>query len=324
MVKRRGLVLGAGGVLGAAWTTGALVALEDVLGFDVRDVDHLVGTSAGSVLAALIGNGVSVAQLREHQLGHQPTEGPLAGVFVDPRGSDASARPAWPRPGIGSARLLARSMRQPQRYPPTAVVSSMLPPGRGSLASVGQLVASVTQAGTSWTAHANTWIVAMDYDSGRRVVFGRPGSPEVSLPDAVRASCAIPGWYESVAVNGHRYVDGGTCSPTSLDLLAGVGLDEVYVLAPMISVEYDRPASLAARLERAYRRRLTRRVWHEAGKVRAFGTRVVVLGPGRDDLEVIGANLMDPARRERVLTMSLKTSADALRRATTDQMSWAG
>jgi len=324
MTKRRGLVLGAGGVLGAAWTTGALVALEEVLGFDVRDVDSLVGTSAGSVLAALIGCGVSVSAVRDQQMGQRPKEGPLRDVFVDPRGATQSSRPSLPRPGIGSARLLVRSLRQPQRYPPTAVVSSMLPPGRGSLASVAQLVAAVAPDGNGWTSHANTWIVAMDYDSGRRVVFGRPGSPDVSLPDAVRASCAIPGWYESVAIDGHRYVDGGTCSPTSLDLLAGLGLDEVYVLAPMISVEYDQPRSVAARLERTYRRRLTRRVWHEAGKVRATGTRVVVLGPGIRDLEAIGANLMDPARRGQVLTTSLETSTDALRRATTDQMSWAG
>jgi NTE family protein len=324
MAKRRGLVLGAGGVLGAAWTTGALVALQDVMGFDARDVDHLIGTSAGSVLASLLGNDVSVVELRDHQLGQRPTSGPLAGVFVDPRGPDEVGKPVWPRPGIGSARLLARSLRQPQRYPPTAVLSSMLPPGRGSLASVAALVARTMAPGATWTKHANTWIVAMDYDSGRRVVFGREDSPEISLPDAVRASCAIPGWYESVSVGGHRYVDGGTCSPTSLDLLSGLGLDEVYVLAPMISVDYDHPSSVAGRLERAFRRRLTRRVWHEAGKVRAHGTHVVVLGPGTEDLQAIGANLMDPARRDQVLATSLRTSTAALRRATTDQISWAG
>jgi NTE family protein len=324
MAKRRGLVLGAGGVLGAAWTTGALVALQDVMGLDARDVDHLVGTSAGSVLASLLGNDVTVAELRDHQLGQRPITGPLAAVFVDPRERDQVGTPVWPRPGIGSARLLARSLRQPQRYPPTAVVASMLPPGRGSLASVAELVTGTMQPGQTWTRHANTWIVAMDYDSGRRVVFGRAGAPEISLPDAVRASCAIPGWYESVSVGGHRYVDGGTCSPTSLDLLGGLDLDEVYVFAPMISVDYDRPTSVAGRLERAYRRRLTRRVWHEAGKVRAHGTHVVVLGPGAEDLEAIGANLMDPGRREQVLATSLRTSSAALRRATTDQISWAG
>ena len=44
-----------------------------------------------------------------------------------------------------------------------------------------------------------TWIVAVDYDSGRRVVFGRGGAPAVPLPDAVVASCSIPGWYRPAA-----------------------------------------------------------------------------------------------------------------------------
>ena len=63
-MTRRGLVLGGGGVLGAAWMVGALGALEDSLGIDVRDSEQIVGTSAGSVLAALIGAGVGVADLR--------------------------------------------------------------------------------------------------------------------------------------------------------------------------------------------------------------------------------------------------------------------
>jgi len=57
---RTGLVLGAGGVLGAAWTIGALAALESERGIDPRDVDVLVGTSAGSVLAGFLGCGIAV------------------------------------------------------------------------------------------------------------------------------------------------------------------------------------------------------------------------------------------------------------------------
>jgi NTE family protein len=53
----------------------------------------------------------------------------------------------------------------------------------------------------------------------------------------------------------------------------------------------------------------------EAAKVRRSGTRVTILGPGREDLEAIGVNLMDPARRETVLDTSLRTSAAALRAA---------
>jgi len=63
------VVLGAGGVLGASWTIGALQAITEVEGFDPHDADVLVGTSAGSVLAALLGSGLTVADLLAHQRG---------------------------------------------------------------------------------------------------------------------------------------------------------------------------------------------------------------------------------------------------------------
>ena len=119
----------------------------------------------------------------------------------------------------------------------------------------------------------------------------------------------------AVRIGARRYVDGGACSPTSLDLLAGLDLDEVVVLSPMTSLEYDRPASLAGRLERRFRRLVTRRVVGEVKKVARTGTRVTLLGPGAQDLAAIGANLMDPRRRARVLETSLRTSAAALRAA---------
>ena len=52
--RRTALVLGAGGVLGAAWMTGALACLADRLPCPAGDVDLIVGTSAGSVLAAAL------------------------------------------------------------------------------------------------------------------------------------------------------------------------------------------------------------------------------------------------------------------------------
>jgi NTE family protein len=115
-------------------------------------------------------------------------------------------------------------------------------------------------------------------------------------------------------ISGRQYVDGGTLSPTSLDLLAGAGLDEVYVLAPMASFAYDRPRAPMARAERRWRRLVTRRVLADAEGLRRSGTAVTLLGPGPEDLESIGANLMDPRRRQAVLATALRTSATALRR----------
>ncbi|MFF5358238.1 hypothetical protein ACFY4I_02360 [Streptomyces scabiei] len=59
----RGLVLGCGGTLGTAWTTAALHSLQRATGWDPRDADVLVGTSAGAEVAALLGAGVGVEEL---------------------------------------------------------------------------------------------------------------------------------------------------------------------------------------------------------------------------------------------------------------------
>jgi NTE family protein len=308
-VTRRGLVLGAGGVLGASWTIGALKAVQDATGWDPRTAEVVIGTSAGSVLAAFVANGVSVEQLLNHQRGIVVPGDPVVEYDAD----NERALPLWPRPGLGSARLLRNVVRHPSRITPMGAAVSILPRGRGSLERVGALVEAVCPAG-EWATHANCWIVAMDYDTGKRIPFGRVGSPPAGLSEAVMASCAIPGWYAPVTIGGRRYVDGGACSPTSLDLVIPLELDEVFVLSPMTSFDYDRPTSRLARLERQFRRVVTKRLLKEAVKVRKSGTAVVMLGPGAEDLETIGANLMDASRRTTVLETSLRTSAENLKR----------
>lgn len=107
-MTRRGLVLGGGGVLGAAWTVGALTALEEQLGIDAREFDEFVGTSAGSVLAALLACGAGVAQLREHQLGGEITAGPLVGFHYDHDNAAGGSRPTRPRAALGAPAVLRR------------------------------------------------------------------------------------------------------------------------------------------------------------------------------------------------------------------------
>ncbi len=309
---RRGLVLGAGGVLGAAWAVGALHALEEVHGFDPRDAEVIVGTSAGSVLAALLGAGVSATQLRDHQRGLPVAAGPLAGFSWDYERA-TSRRPGVPRwLAPGSGRLLRSSARRLRHMPPTAVLSGFLPQGSQSLERIGHIVDAITPM-DEWSPHPNLWICAMDYHTGKRVVFGREGAPAVPLSLAVMSSCAIPAWFKPVEIDGHQYVDGGACSATSADLVASMGLDEVYVIAPMASFAMDRPHHLIAKLERRWRVQVTKRCLREVEKVRANGADVVVLGPGPEDLEAIGANMMNVSRRISVLETSCRTSVEALR-----------
>lgn len=316
MSERTGVVLGAGGVLGAAWSIGALQALADTVGLDPTAAEVLIGTSAGSVLAASFGCGMSVETLANHQAGTPGEADPV--VAYDYEHDTGGSLPPMPRLKIGSKGLLFNATIHPWKVTPMAALSAVLPQGRGSLDPVGGLVEAVLPEGSPdgqvWAPHPRTWVVAMDYATGKRTAFGRPGAPPARLSQAVMASCSIPGWFAPQVIGGRRYVDGGACSPTSLDLVLPLELDTVYVVSPMTSFAYDEPTSVAARLERHVRRLVTRRLSREAARVRRSGTNVVLLGPGPEDLEAIGANLMDPARRERVFETSLRTTRKALER----------
>ncbi|HEY3735676.1 MAG TPA: patatin-like phospholipase family protein [Streptosporangiaceae bacterium] len=313
---RVGLVLGAGGVLGAAWMTGVLPSLAERLPCPVGDADVIVGTSAGSVIAAALRCGISIDEMVAYQRGE------ATGLLRDPGLQVLDGPlPPLPRLRIGSPRLVRETLLRPHRVHPWVAASGWLPHGRGQHVALRAMLDAVQgqlpEEGLSaaerpgWVA-GQTWIVAVDYDSGRRVIFGRDGAPAVSLPDAVVASCSIPGWYEPVTIGGRRYVDGGVRSATSLSLMADAGLDEVYVLAPMASLVPDRPRATIERLERRLRRMMTRSLLKAAQQVRSRGTAVTVLTPGPEDLAAIGANLMDPRRRGAVLETSLRTSPAAL------------
>jgi len=311
-----GLVLGAGGVLGAAWMAGALPALQERLPRPLGELDLIVGTSAGSVLAAALRCGISIDELIAHQRG-EPV-GPLEAAAVD--GLTGGPWPPAPRLRLGSARLMLALVLSPHRVHPGVLASAWLPRGRAHHHPLRDMVHAlhchahgvpVSAEPPAWV-HRETWIVAVDYHSGRRAVFGRPGAPPARLPDAVVASCSIPGWYQPAVIGGRRYVDGGVRSPTSLGMLARAGVDEVFVLAPMASVVADRPRMPHERLERQLRALLTMALLREVRALRAAGITVTVLTPGPEDLAVMGVNLMDPRRRRQVFETSLTTSAAAL------------
>lgn len=293
-MARRGLVLGAGGVLGLTWIVLALRRLELQEGWDPRTAEAMVGTSAGSITAALLGAGFSTQDLLSWQ-----RHGDLPGVrwtHVPPSGP----RPPKPRLAPSSPSLALSGLLRFRS--PLAAAVGLMPRGREPMPGLRAMLDAVLD-GRNWVEHRRTCAVAMDLATGRRVAFGRPDHPPARMTDAVLASCAIPGWFEPVRIGGRDYVDGGARSSTNADLLSREGLDEIIVVAPLTSSRPPPAASTAEAAERLMRRRMSYQLDREVARLRAAGTAVRRIEPTIEDLGVMGPNFMDPRRRGALLRL---------------------
>ena len=313
---RVGLVLGAGGVQGGAWLTGGLDALAAETGWDPASAEVVVGTSAGAMMGALLAGGVPPWFMVAHSAGET-----FPGLV------DGSGRPAadadrtggarfeldlWPPPQWpGSWRLATRSLLQPGSHTPATLVSGWLPGGLISNQPLRDQVRRVVPTG--WADHPNLWIVACDYATGRRVAFGRRGSPDAELADAVAASCAIPGFYRPVEIGGRRYVDGGIYSASNLDIVRDEELDLVVCLNPTSSLHPIRAIDPREWGSLLFRQATGRRLGSEARKLRARGVPVVLVQPLGEDLATMSRNLMSTRNRNRVIEVARQTVAAQLR-----------
>jgi NTE family protein len=293
-MARVGLVLGAGGIVGQAYHAGVLAALEADLGWDPRTADLTVGTSAGSITATLLRGGVSARDLAAWTArAPLSIEGQvLADLFgrefpeFEPiRASHVLRRPALPGPA-----LVRRLFLRPWQPPGVGLLLTLLAPGR---IDVRQFLEPLRAVDSSGWRDGNLWIAAVRRRDGRRVVFGRPGSPPASLHLAVSASCAVPGYFAPVTIDGTAYVDGGVHSPTNAAVLSGEGLDLVIVVSPMSGAR-GVPADVAGVVRHHARFRLGL----ELQALRAAGVDVLLFEPDTAVLAVMGNEWMSGARVE--------------------------
>jgi NTE family protein len=286
------LVLGGGGILGEAWMNAVLAGMEES-GFDARQSGAFVGTSAGSIVATALAGGVRPAA----RLGRLPEQPPVEAASA---ASSATRRLLGAAAGLGSlaaapVATLALSSTAPGGALVRRAALSRVPHGRMSL---GHLGLEVERLGVRWDGRL--LVSAVELETGRRVMFGAPGAPEVSVGQAVMASCAIPGVFRPLLLDGRSYVDGGAWSPTNMDA-AEVGRgDRVLCLNPTGSLRptIAAPAGALGPVSRSV-------AGAEALVLRRRGASVETINPDRASVEALGPNLMDPGPRTKVIAAGL-------------------
>lgn len=284
---RVGLVLGAGGYAGHAFHAGVLGALQGHTGWDPHDASHIVGTSAGSVVGAMLRGGLDLDRIAKGMPSGRRARAAAQDGVTAPGAHERVRRPM--RPG-----LVVRGLLPPWSLRPGVALSGLLPQGRVPLDGLEDGVDALFP-GEVWPSR-DLWIVGVNIEDGRRVVFGRDGAPRTSVGRAVASSCAIPGWFVPPVVDGARHIDGGAHSPTNADLLAhhteSLGLDLLVVSSPMSVAGGHYQPSAALNLRGTLRGLLRR----EIGPARARRTPVLTFQPTAPVLAAMGLNGMDPRR----------------------------
>ena len=284
------LVLGGGGILGEAWMSAVIAGLSEATDFDPLGCEGYVGTSAGSIVAAALAAGIDPRK-RLGELPEQPaipeTEPEHPGLAE--RVVNVSGLALGPVAAIGlrSTEAAGALLRR--------AALARVDPGRRSLADLGR---AVERWGTSWDGRLS--IAAVELGTGRRVMFGTDGAPVASVGDAVEASCAIPGYFRPIEVDGRRYVDGGVWSPTNLDRAPVSRRTPVLCLNPTATLRPSRamPYGALGPVSRSL-------AAVEALSLERRGAKVRVVAPDATSTAAMAGRLMDGRRRAGTIAAGL-------------------
>ncbi len=207
-------MLAGGGLAGIAWETGVLRGIGDESPRAAKvllESDVLVGTSAGSTVAAQLGSGLGIDALFDRQI-------------------TASSTEINPNVGIEEiTELFVTAMLTPN----TTTAEKLQKIGAVAL-SKATVTEAVRRDVIAQRLPSHDWpdrvlrISAIDIATGELVTFDR--SSGVGLLDAVAASCAVPGVWPPVTIGDRRYMDGGVGSIVNMALAKDC--DVAVVLVP--------------------------------------------------------------------------------------------
>jgi NTE family protein len=245
--SKTALVLGGGGFTGAVYEIGALRAL-DLLSVNrtVNDFDVYVGTSAGSLVGALVANGVTPEQMMRVVNG-QPVPGfpPIKReMLLRPNYRDFVVKGLkFPFHLAGVVRNLGRNLGAFSAVDLAIALADALPTGAYTGAGVEEYVRTVLaddgRTDDFRELGCELYLSATDLDTCERIVLGAEGWDDVPISAAVRASTALPMVYEPHRVKDRELVDGGIVSTTNLDIAVEAGAKFIVVVNPLVPFVND-------------------------------------------------------------------------------------
>jgi len=214
VATKRSLVLAGGGLAGIAWETGILRGIADESPETAKALlaaDVLVGTSAGSTVAAQLSSGLGLDALFDRQITAASTE-------------------LTPNVGIDEITdLFVAAMSTPN----TTQAEKLQKVGAVAL-STATVSEAVRREVIAHRLPSHDWpdrvlrISAIDTATGEVIAFDNGSG--VGLVDAVAASCAVPGVWPPVTIGDRRYMDGGVGS--SVNMALANDCDVAVVLVP--------------------------------------------------------------------------------------------
>ncbi len=243
-VGKVALCLAGGGVEGMLFELGVLRALCAYLEHrSITDFDIYCGISAGSILAALIANGLEPTRIIHGLEGREDTIEPIGPQLL----YDLDVREA-------AGRILDLYKTVITNPSPGRMVSRLLRAVPNGFFRGDRLEAlmekELTRPGRTNNfrqLRPELYVGATDQDSSEHVVFGTPGWQDVPISRAVRASCGLLPFYGPVEIDGRNYCDGQYTRTANFHLAVERGATLILVIDPLIPLRADRPGYVAAK-----------------------------------------------------------------------------
>ena len=267
----RALVLAGGGAAGNAWQLGLIAGLADA-DVDVTGADVIIGTSAGSTVAAQITSATRPADLYAAILTEvpQPPSGEARSERGHPLRLSGPSYLEWSNRIIASAGDAADMRRR------MGAAALEMDASDGSAQRRWRHIVEARLPSHHWPQQ-HLLVTAVDARTGEPVVFDQGSG--VDLVDAVAASTSAMTPYP---IGENRYLNGGYRRSENADLAFGYG--RVLVLSPFggrsrMPLEWG--MDLATQVD----------------ELRARGSRVETVFPDAGAGDVFDANALDPSTR---------------------------